>query len=630
MIVYPFFFLVIRSGHGTPADFTRTCEPIRIDSCRGLGYNMTGMPNLVGHELQQDAELQFQTFSPLIQYGCSSQLKFFLCSVYVPMCNEKVPENIVPCRTLCESVRDRCKPVLLEFGFLWPTALDCNKFPVENNQQHMCMEGPGEANLDPLTTSIKPLTVTRPIKSPFEIEDKNPTVQMTPISTSSGSKPFKYRNAHRSLCTSLKFPSEYVFINRTGRCGHKCSSDILFSKESKSFSEVWILIWSLICFTLTAFTILTFFLDPSQFRFPERVMVIFSLTYLMFSLGLVVRLIFGREEVSCYNESQYNLQLLIQQGQDNLKCTVVFVLLYYFWMASMLWWVNLTIMWFLFSGLNWTSKKVAKMSSYFHVFAWTVPGLKTIAILILRVVDADELTGTCFVGNHNSATMVGFLIIPSAIYITLGILFLLGARIFKSNKQEVITSAKVPRPASRLSSSASHASHCGPLSSSNTCPHRGAEELLHVRISFFSYFYLFLASCLLATNIYEYLYRSSWYKHASQTRPNVEIFTLKIFFSLVAGILSGLWVWSSKSPIKLWKRSFCRPGKKTSTPAPNGFKETYFMAVPGTAHSFPSGSLASYQQSLQAVPQIKQQQQQHIASVMTQPRSHFKGGETTV
>lgn len=46
------------------------CEPIRIEMCRGLGYNVTVMPNLVGHEIQGDADFTLQTFSPLIQYGC--------------------------------------------------------------------------------------------------------------------------------------------------------------------------------------------------------------------------------------------------------------------------------------------------------------------------------------------------------------------------------------------------------------------------------------------------------------------------------------------------------------------------------------------------------------------------------
>lgn len=52
-----------------------TCDPIRISMCQDLGYNVTKMPNLVGHVLQADAELQLTTFSPLIQYGCSSQLR---------------------------------------------------------------------------------------------------------------------------------------------------------------------------------------------------------------------------------------------------------------------------------------------------------------------------------------------------------------------------------------------------------------------------------------------------------------------------------------------------------------------------------------------------------------------------
>lgn len=53
----------------------RRCDAIRIAMCQNLGYNVTKMPNLVGHELQADAELQLTTFTPLIQYGCSSQLQ---------------------------------------------------------------------------------------------------------------------------------------------------------------------------------------------------------------------------------------------------------------------------------------------------------------------------------------------------------------------------------------------------------------------------------------------------------------------------------------------------------------------------------------------------------------------------
>lgn len=56
-----------------------TCDPIRISMCQGLGYNVTKMPNLVGNVLQSDAELQLTTFTPLIQYGCSSQLKVLDC-----------------------------------------------------------------------------------------------------------------------------------------------------------------------------------------------------------------------------------------------------------------------------------------------------------------------------------------------------------------------------------------------------------------------------------------------------------------------------------------------------------------------------------------------------------------------
>lgn len=67
--------LLLGPAWGFGDEEERRCDPIRISMCQNLGYNVTKMPNLVGHELQTDAELQLTTFTPLIQYGCSSQLQ---------------------------------------------------------------------------------------------------------------------------------------------------------------------------------------------------------------------------------------------------------------------------------------------------------------------------------------------------------------------------------------------------------------------------------------------------------------------------------------------------------------------------------------------------------------------------
>lgn len=77
--------LCVVQGFGEEVE-EMTCDPIRISMCQGLGYNVTKMPNLVGNVLQSDAELQLTTFTPLIQYGCSSQLKVLGLIVIVIEC----------------------------------------------------------------------------------------------------------------------------------------------------------------------------------------------------------------------------------------------------------------------------------------------------------------------------------------------------------------------------------------------------------------------------------------------------------------------------------------------------------------------------------------------------------------
>ena len=90
------------------------CERITIPMCADMRYNLTRMPNLVGHRTQKDAAAQVQEFIPLVQLGCSRLLKFFLCSLYAPMCTEQVDETLVipACRSMCLEVKSQVREMM--------------------------------------------------------------------------------------------------------------------------------------------------------------------------------------------------------------------------------------------------------------------------------------------------------------------------------------------------------------------------------------------------------------------------------------------------------------------------------------------------------------------------------------
>lgn len=486
-------------------EVVRQCDPIRIEMCKGLGYNVTGMPNLVGHDLQQDAELQLQTFTPLIQYGCSNQLKFFLCSVYVPMCTEKVMDPIGPCRPMCINVQKRCQPVLHEFGFPWPLALNCSKFPPRNDHKHMCMDGPGEDIEGPLTRN----PTRRPLP-PYH----DPTRAFLPPPHNG-----------EIMCKDMRHPDKYVYINRTERCAIKCNENDAFSSEDKYFADIWMSIWAGLCFVSTLFTVLTFLIDSQRFRYPERPIIFLSMCFHIYSIAFIVRLIAGRQSIACDGDSQSEDTILIQEGLENTDCAIVFLLLYFFGTASSLWWVVLTLTWFLSAGLKWGHEAIQLHSSYFHLAAWAVPAIKTIVILVMRDVDADELTGICFVGNQNNQTLLGFAIAPLLVYLLLGISFLIAGfvSLFRIRKQVRSDGVKTDKL-----------------------------EVLMVRIGIFSVLYTVPATCVIACLFYEYANRDSWYFKGFSNSPKIEIFMLKIFMSLVVGITSGMWIWSTKT-INSWK-----------------------------------------------------------------------------
>lgn len=502
---------VCRAARIEGTGIVRSCDPIKLDLCRDIGYNVTGMPNVVNHTLVKDAELTLQTFTPLIQYGCSSNLRFFLCSAYLPMCTEKVKTTIGPCRPLCEKVKNKCQPVLIDFGFPWPDALNCSQFPAENNEKHMCMPGPEEEVTDPRSHDLPGYN-----NSKYKQKPRRKPVTHKPVDVPCG----RYRH-----------PEKYVYINRTDRCALKCDQNEAFSGRDKWFADVWMSIWAGLCFVSTLFTVLTFLIDSQRFKYPERPIIFLSMCYNFYSIAYIVRLIAGRDSIACDNyDSHSKTRILIQEGLENTDCAIVFLLLYFFGTASALWWVVLTLTWFLAAGLKWGHEAIQLHSTFFHAAAWALPAIKTITILVMRDVDADELVGICYVGNQNNDTLIGFAIAPLLAYLIIGTSFIVAG---------IIAMFKIRR---RVRDDGVRTDKL---------------EVLMIRIGVFSVLYTVPTVCVIACLFYEYVNRDSWYFANSDNSPKIQIFMLKVFMNLIVGITSGMWICSSKT-ITSWQTFFTK------------------------------------------------------------------------
>ncbi|KAL1494078.1 hypothetical protein ABEB36_009732 [Hypothenemus hampei] len=529
------FFLGFLNVTGYAEPLLSACEPIRVELCMGLGYNMTGMPNLGGNDMQQDANINLKSYSPLIQYGCSQQLKLFLCSVYVPMCTEKVTNPIGPCRGLCESVKSRCYPVLEGFGFPWPDALNCSRFPIENNHDHMCMEGPKE-KVD--------------IRAPVE-----PAV----------------RKAHKCKNGALN-------------CGTSTCNSGLFEDSEKRIAEVWITVWALACIVTALASLLTLVLGGGRVRAPPLMGL--SLCYFLVGAGWTLRSFNGPTGVSCWSPDSPSLKSV--DGLPNLSCAFVFLLLYYFGMAANAWWVCLCAWWLAKSAPSWSLERMRGLTTALHVCAWGFPALQTVAALVRRDVDSDQLTGTCYIGNKNQVTLWYLVLVPYFLYFCIGALLLsLGwILVYRGPKLTRLNSAAAPLTQG---------------------PPRKERDFLGALATLYA-----IPIFLVMTSYFiEYSDSEKWLNE--NQRPSLWFFLLvRHFMSLFVGISSVLWIWCPKSA-QVWRSALKRLGPRNQ-PTKNTPVMKYSLThhpnliVPGSVyHNRSSGRLHTHKK-------VSRNHQQHFRS----------------
>uniref|UniRef100_A0A8D8D599 Frizzled n=1 Tax=Culex pipiens TaxID=7175 RepID=A0A8D8D599_CULPI len=513
------------------------CEPITIPFCTDIQYNKTIMPNLLGHHKQEEAALEVHQFIPLVKIDCSPDLKFFLCSLYAPVCTI-LSYPIPPCRSLCESARV-CESIMRTFDFQWPENLECSKFPLDGKELCVSQNNSSE------TTPIPPgaLQTTKPRAPP----------RNTP--------PAVLKHDLGFVCpVQLKAPAIMGYSLTVGGkvtkdCGAPCNS-MFFSENERTVLKYWVGSWAAVCVASCLFTVLTFLIDSSRFRYPERPIVFLAICYLIVGCAYVAGLGAG-DSVACREAFQPQIKIgrmqmlsTITQGhRQSTSCTVLFMALYFCSMAAFGWWACLALAWFLAAGLKWGHEAIENRSHLFHLVAWAIPAVQTIFVLALGKVEGDVLSGVCFVGQLDSRSLGMFLLIPLCVYLSLGAIFLLAGFVSLFRIRTVMK-------------------HDGTRTDKL--------ERLMLRIGFFSGLFILPALGYLGCLFYEYYNFDDWMiqwnrqmcrifsipcpatKYNAQMvpeedRPIFHIYMAKYVCSMLVGVTSSVWLWSGKTVVS-WKQ----------------------------------------------------------------------------
>ncbi|KAJ4929313.1 hypothetical protein JOQ06_004923 [Pogonophryne albipinna] len=476
-----------------------TCEPITLRMCQGLPYNATYMPNILNHYDQQTAALAMEPFHPMVNLQCSPDLRMFLCALYAPVCTE-YGRMTLPCRRLCLQARSDCYKLMDMFGISWPQEMECTRFP--------------------------------------DCDESYPRPVDLLSSSDSTDSPISVQRDYGFWCPrELKINPElgYSFLG-VRDCSPPCSN-MYFTREELAFARYFIGVVSIVCLSATLFTFLTFLIDVSRFRYPERPIIFYAVCYMMVSLVFFLGFLL-EDNVSCNAASPGRFRAAtVTQGSHNKACTLLFMVLYFFTMAGSVWWVILTITWFLAAVPKWGSEAIEKKALLFHACAWGIPGVLTVTLLAMNKIEGDSISGVCFVGLYNLTALRWFLIAPLGLDVVVGVALLLaGIAALNRVRMEI------------------------PLEKENQ------EKLVKfmIRIAVFSVLYLVPLLVVLACYLYENSYRSIWettwvqeqcrdyhipcpYQVERTSRPDLALFLTKYVMMLIVGIPSVFWVGSKKT-----------------------------------------------------------------------------------
>lgn len=507
------FLHCLAKGKGTEYK----CQMIKHRKCLGttVEYNFTTLQLVTDSSNQQEIQSNLKKWEGLkFLSNCWSVLQPLLCQVYMPECRADGTVQL-PYREQCEATREPCS-VVERYNEKWPDFLQCTNFQYGNGK-------------------VKKLQLN-------ESACKLPLVE----------------TAHKS--------SWYEGIQG---CGIQCENPI-FDKEEHTRIHRFVGAFGSLSFICSLFTVVTFLIGwKSQNRYPSVILFYMNSCFFAASLGFLIQFTDGaRNQTVCRRDETMRLQ---EPSEDDcFLCILTFVLVYHFSMVGAVWFVILAYSWSIcFKSLGSTRDNFAGKVVYFHCIAWILPLTWTVSILALQQVDANSLSGICFVGYKNPKMRAGFLLAPLGLDLLIGGVFL---------THGMVTLCRLRRS--------------NPNFLSSRAAHKIKETI--VRVGIFAVISFLTVFTTFACHVYEYHNQHKWEKSymtfirciadrasdgkkwnredcSVSERPDLGIIELELASLFGTGIAMSSWTWTSNT-LQTWQKLWHRITRRNRHPELSHYK----------------------------------------------------------
>lgn len=475
------------------------CEKLEFTKCFGanIPYSQTSL-DLTDYDSQQQIKERLVDYEALKHVPrCWAVIQHFLCAVFAPKCETINNQDMVylPSLEMCKITLEPCR-ILYNTSY-FPEFMKCNE-------------------------------------------------TLFPSKCNNGVREMKFNTTGKCLEPLVPAESAASYYPGIEGCGVQCKDPLYTDNEHSQINKM--IGWGVtICFLSNMFVVATFLIDwENANKYPALIVFYINLCFLIACLGWLAQFTpGGRDDIVCRKDG--TLRHSEPTAGENLSCIVVFIFVYYFLMAAMVWFVFLTYAWHLRAVGN-VQDRIDKKGSYFHSVAWSLPLVLTITAMALSEVDGNSTIGICFVGYLNHSIRAGLLLGPlcgvilvGGYFIIRGMVMLFGLKSFANDIKSTAASKKI--------------------------------HLIIVRMGLCAFFTLIFILVAIACHITEFRNSAAWAESLRQYiicritqnhsnehgvcklehRPSVAILQLHLICLFGSGIVMSTWCWTPSS-VQTWKR----------------------------------------------------------------------------